>query len=73
MVVEALDDICSFGEVGGCLLDIFFLCMEEKVLLVCCVLCSVFETACCNFEISLPFSPLEESLTCSITFPQSVD
>jgi hypothetical protein len=38
MIVKALDDVCSFSEVGCYLLDLFLLCLEEKVLLVCYVL-----------------------------------
>jgi hypothetical protein len=72
MIVKALDDVCSFSEVGCCLLNLFFLCLEEKVLLVCCVLCSGVETACGNFEVPLPFSSFEEPLACLITFPEFV-
>ena len=72
MVIEALDDVCSFSEVGYYLLNIFFLCLEEKMLLVCRVFYNIFKTACYDFEVSLLFPLLEKSLTCSITFPQSV-
>lgn len=72
MVVEALDDIYSFGEVRRCLFHIFFLCLEEKVLLVCCVLCNRFKTVCHNFEVFLPFADFKESLTCTIALPQFV-
>jgi hypothetical protein len=72
IVVEALDDICSFSEVGRCLIDLFFLCLEEKVLLVCCVFCSGVETAYSNFEVPLPFSSFEEPLAYLITFPEFV-
>jgi hypothetical protein len=69
IVVEALDDICSFGEVGRYLFHIFFLCLEEKVLLVCCVLCNRFKTVCHNFEVFLPFADFKESLTYTIALP----
>jgi hypothetical protein len=72
IVVEALDDICSFGEVRYCLFYIFFLCLEEKVLLVCYVLCNRFKTVCYNFEVFLLLADFKESLTCTITLPQFV-
>jgi hypothetical protein len=68
IVIEALDNIYSFSEIRGYLLNIFFLYIEEKVLLVYYVLYSIFKTACYNFEISLLFSSLKESLICSIIF-----
>jgi hypothetical protein len=72
IVVEALDDIYSFGEVGHCLFHIFFLCLEEKVLLVCYVLYNRFKTVCYNFEVFLPFTDFKESLICTIALPQFV-
>jgi hypothetical protein len=68
IVVEALDDVYSFSEVGYYLLNIFFLCLEEKMLLVSYVFYNIFETAYYDFKVSLLFPLLEESLTCSITF-----
>jgi hypothetical protein len=67
MVVEALDDVCSFGKIGCGLLNIFFLCLEEKMLLVCRVFCYILETACCDFEVSLLSADFKESLTCTVT------
>lgn len=72
IAVEALDDVCSFSEVGYYLLNIFFLCLEEKMLLIYRVFYNIFKTACYDFEVSLLFPLLEESLTYSITFLQSV-
>jgi hypothetical protein len=72
MVIEALDDICSFGEVGHYLFHIFFLCLEEKVLLVCYVLYNRFKTVCYNFEVFLLFADFKESLIYTITLPQFV-
>ena len=69
MAVKPLDDIYSFGEVGCCLLHIFFLCLEEKVLLVCYVLYNSFETVRYNFKVFLPFADFKESLICIITLP----
>jgi hypothetical protein len=66
MVIEALDDICSFGEVGCYLFHIFFLCLEEKVLLVCYMLYNRFKTVYHNFEVFLLFADFKESLTCTI-------
>jgi hypothetical protein len=72
MVVKALHDVCSFSKVRCCLLDIFFLCLKEKVLLICYMLCISFDTAYYDFEVPLPFPLLEESLACSIAFPKLV-
>jgi hypothetical protein len=72
MVIEALDNICSFGEVRRCLFYIFFLCLEEKVLLVCYVLCNRFKTVYHNFEVFLLFADFKESLTCTIALLQFV-
>jgi hypothetical protein len=66
MVVEALDDICSFSEVGRYLFHIFFLYLEEKVLLVCCMLYNRFKTVYHNFEVFLLFTDFKESLICTI-------
>lgn len=66
MVVKALNDICSFGEVGCYLLYLFFLCFEEEALLVCCMLRNSFKTIRCDFEVPLPFADFKKSLTCAI-------
>lgn len=67
IVVEALNDIYSFGEVGRYLFYIFFLYLEEKVLLVYCMLCNRFKTVYYNFEVFLLFADFKESLTYTIT------
>jgi hypothetical protein len=72
MIVKALDDVCSFSEVGCYLLNLFFLCLEEKVLLVCYMLYSGVETAYSNFEVPLPFFSFKEPLACLITFLEFV-
>jgi hypothetical protein len=72
MIIKALDDVCSFSEVGYYLLNFFFLCLEEKVLLVCYMLYSGVETACGNFEVPLPFSSFEEPLAYLIIFLEFV-
>jgi hypothetical protein len=72
MIVKALDDVCSFSEVGCYLLNLFFLYLEEKVLLVCYMLYSGVETAYSNFEVPLPFFSFKELLVYLITFPEFV-
>jgi hypothetical protein len=69
MAVKALNDVCSFSEVRCCLLNLFLLCLEEKVLLVCCVLCNSFNTVRYNFEVFLLFADFKESLTYTIALP----
>ena len=68
IVVEALDDVYSFSEVRYYLLNIFFLYLEEKMLLVYRMFYNIFKTACYDFEVSLLFPLLKKSLICSITF-----
>jgi hypothetical protein len=68
IVIEALDDIYSFSEVGYYLLNIFFLYLEEKILLVSYIFYNIFETAYYDFKVSLLFPLLKESLICSIIF-----
>jgi hypothetical protein len=66
IVIEALDDIYSFGEVRHCLFYVFFLCLEEKVLLVYYMLYNRFKTIYYNFEVFLLFTDFKESLIYTI-------
>lgn len=68
MVVKALHDVCSFGKVRCYLLNILFLCLEEKVLLIYRMLYISFDTSCCDFEVPLLFPLFKELLACSIIF-----
>lgn len=63
IVIEALDDIYSLGKVEYYLLYIFFLYLEEKVLLVYYVLRNSFKTIRYNFKVFLLFADFKESLT----------
>jgi hypothetical protein len=68
MAVKALNDICCFGKVRCYLLDVFFLYLEEHVLLACCILCTSIGTACYNSKVFLLFPFLKETLTYLIAF-----
>ena len=72
MLVKALDKICSFGEVGCCLLHVILLRLEKKTPLVCCTLCTSVEATRSDFEVSLPARDFEESLTGTIWYPDLV-
>jgi hypothetical protein len=62
IVIKTLNDVCSFSEVGCCLLNLFFLYLEEKMLLVCYVLRTSLEIVRYNFEVPLLFTDFKESL-----------
>lgn len=66
IAIEALDDICSFSEVGCYLLHIFFLCLEEKMLLILDILFISIRASCSDFKIPLPSCDFEKSLTDTI-------
>lgn len=66
MAIEALDDVCSFSEVGCYLLYIFFLCLEEKILLILDMLFISIRANCSDFKIPLPSCDFKKSLTDTI-------
>jgi hypothetical protein len=68
IVVKALYDIYSFGKVRYYLLNILFLYLEEKVLLICRILYISFDIAYYDFEVPLLFPLFKESLVYSIAF-----
>ena len=68
IVVEALDDVYSFSKVRYYLLNIFFLYLEEKILLVCRMFYNIFKTTYYDFEVFLLFPLLKESLIYLIIF-----
>jgi hypothetical protein len=72
MTIKALDDICSFSEIRCYLLNLFFLYLEEKVLLVYYMFYSSVETTSSNFEVPLSFSSFKEPLAYLITFLEFV-
>ena len=72
IVVEALDDICSFYKIGCCPLNIFFLCLEEKMLLILDVLFISIRANCSDFKIPLPSCDFEKSLTGTIRYPHLI-
>lgn len=68
IAIEFLNDIYSFSKVRYYLLNIFFLYLEEKVLLVYYVLYISFDIAYYDLEVPLLFPLLKESLVYSIAF-----
>lgn len=68
IAVKSLNDICYFGKVRYYLLDVFFLYLEEHVLLVYYMLYTGIRTTCCNSKVFLLFPFLKEMLTCLIAF-----
>jgi hypothetical protein len=72
IAVKALNNIYCFGKVRCYLLDVFFLCLEEHVLLACYMLYTGIGTAYCNSKVFLLFPFLKETLTCLIAFPHFI-
>ena len=72
MVVEALDDVYSFGQVGCCLLNIFFLCLEETMLLVLDMFFVDIKANCSDFKIPLLVCEFEKSLASTILCPHLI-
>jgi hypothetical protein len=68
IAVKALNDIYCFGKVRYYLLDVFFLCLEEYVLLAYYMLCTSIGTTYCNSKVFLLFPFLKETLICLIAF-----
>jgi hypothetical protein len=68
MAIKALNNICYFGKVRYYLLDVFFLYLEEHMLLACYILYTSIGTTCYNSKVFLLFPFLKETLTCLIAF-----
>jgi len=68
IAVKALNDICYFGKVRCYLLDVFFLCLEEHMLLAYYMLYTSIGTTCYNSKVFLLFPFLKEILACLIVF-----
>lgn len=62
IVSEALDDVCSFYKIGRYLLNIFLLCLEEKMLLILDVLFISTRANYSDFKILLLSCDFEKSL-----------
>lgn len=68
IVIEALDDICSFGEIGYGLLNIFSLYLEEKILLILDMLFISIRANCSDFKILLLSYNFKKSLIGTIRY-----